>query len=66
MTDQKENPVLWCHGHVHDSFDYKVGNTSVYSNPQGYPQRDYKELAHSTNAHKPQNEEHDKNKLISI
>jgi len=27
---------LWIHGHVHDSFDYKVGNCSVVANPSGY------------------------------
>ena len=28
---------LWLHGHVHDSFDYKVGNCRVVANPLGYP-----------------------------
>lgn len=30
------NPVLWTHGHVHDSFDYVVGDTRVVCNPRGY------------------------------
>lgn len=30
-------PSLWVHGHVHDSFDYMVGNTRVIANPRGYP-----------------------------
>lgn len=27
---------LWLHGHVHDSFDYKVGRCRVVANPAGY------------------------------
>lgn len=27
---------LWLHGHVHDSFDYKVGGCRVVTNPLGY------------------------------
>jgi len=29
--------LLWVHGHVHDSFDYKIGSTRVLCNPRGYP-----------------------------
>lgn len=29
-------PVLWLHGHVHASFDYRVGATRVIANPRGY------------------------------
>ncbi len=29
-------PALWLHGHVHDSFDYHIGNTRVVANPRGY------------------------------
>ena len=29
-------PALWLHGHVHDSFDYRVGRTRVVANPRGY------------------------------
>lgn len=32
----KHNPVLWVHGHTHDSHMYKVGNTTVICNPRGY------------------------------
>lgn len=32
-----DNAVLWCHGHMHNSFDYKVNNTRVVCNPLGYP-----------------------------
>ena len=27
---------LWLHGHVHDSFDYRVGGCRVVANPAGY------------------------------
>jgi len=29
-------PDLWVHGHVHDTFDYRVGSTRVVANPKGY------------------------------
>lgn len=29
-------PALWLHGHVHDSVDYRVGDTRVVANPRGY------------------------------
>lgn len=29
-------PVLWVHGHTHDSFDYQVDGCRVLSNPRGY------------------------------
>jgi predicted phosphodiesterase len=29
---------LWLHGHVHDSFDYRVGRCRVVTNPRGYAQ----------------------------
>jgi Icc-related predicted phosphoesterase len=29
-------PILWIHGHIHESQDYKIGNTRVVSNPRGY------------------------------
>jgi predicted phosphodiesterase len=27
---------LWIHGHTHDSFDYRIGETRVVCNPRGY------------------------------
>lgn len=27
---------LWCHGHVHNPFDYMIGETRVLCNPRGY------------------------------
>lgn len=29
-------PALWVHGHVHDTFAYKVGACQVVANPRGY------------------------------
>ncbi|TGQ83700.1 phosphatase [Mesorhizobium sp. M8A.F.Ca.ET.207.01.1.1] len=29
-------PRLWVHGHVHDCFDYTVGETRIVCNPKGY------------------------------
>lgn len=34
------NAVLWVHGHVHTSFDYRIGRTRVVCNPRGYYPRD--------------------------
>ncbi|HYD79131.1 MAG TPA: metallophosphoesterase [Paucimonas sp.] len=31
-----ERADLWIHGHVHDSFDYRVGRARVVANPRGY------------------------------
>jgi predicted phosphodiesterase len=28
---------LWIHGHMHDRFDYQIGETRVMCNPLGYP-----------------------------
>ena len=29
-------PPLWIHGHMHQSMDYKIGNTRILCNPYGY------------------------------
>ena len=29
-------PALWVHGHVHNSSDYRVGDTRIVCNPHGY------------------------------
>jgi Icc-related predicted phosphoesterase len=34
---EREQPVLWIHGHTHDGFDYRLGETRVVCNPCGYP-----------------------------
>ena len=31
-----EKPVVWCHGHTHTAFDYRVGDSRVICNPSGY------------------------------
>jgi predicted phosphodiesterase len=36
LTELVEQADLWLHGHVHDSFDYRVGRCRVVSNPRGY------------------------------
>lgn len=33
---QASQPDLWIHGHVHDSFDYRIGKTRIITNPRGY------------------------------
>ena len=33
---ERHQPALWVHGHMHDSFDYRVGKTRVLCNPKGY------------------------------
>ncbi|MFA5522276.1 MAG: metallophosphoesterase [Castellaniella sp.] len=33
-------PLLAIHGHVHNSFDYRLGTTRVLVNPRGYTRRD--------------------------
>ena len=30
-------PKLWIHGHIHESQDYKLGETRILCNPRGYP-----------------------------
>lgn len=34
---RERSPALWLHGHVHESFEYRVGPTIVACNPRGYP-----------------------------
>ncbi len=29
-------PMLWVHGHTHDSCDYRIGRTRIICNPRGY------------------------------
>jgi Icc-related predicted phosphoesterase len=29
-------PALWIHGHVHESFQYRIGSTTIACNPRGY------------------------------
>jgi hypothetical protein len=36
LTELTRRADVWLHGHVHDSFDYRVGRCRVVSNPRGY------------------------------
>lgn len=38
-------PNIWIHGHMHDSFDYKVYETRVICNPKGYPLPRYHQIS---------------------
>ena len=40
LTSLMGAPAVWIHGHVHDSFDYRVNGTRVLSNPRGYRFKD--------------------------
>ena len=33
----QNKPKIWCHGHMHNSSDYMIGDTRVVCNPVGYP-----------------------------
>lgn len=39
------SPPLWIHGHLHDSYDYRLGDTRVLCNPRGYVRNDVAENA---------------------
>ncbi len=47
---------MWIHGHVHDSFDYRVGNCRVVCNPRGY----------MTKGGTPENRAFDPNRIVII
>lgn len=32
----EHEPLMWIHGHTHDSMNYMLGNTNVVCNPKGY------------------------------
>ena len=38
LTDRlvEYGPKLWVHGHMHNTFDYTVGDTRIVTNPRGY------------------------------
>lgn len=36
LTPLMGKAALWIHGHVHDSFDYRIAGTRVIANPRGY------------------------------
>ena len=33
-------PMLWIHGHIHSSVDYRIDKTRIVTNPRGYRRRD--------------------------
>jgi Icc-related predicted phosphoesterase len=37
---QEMKPQWWIHGHIHEAFDYSIGQTRVICNPMGYPGED--------------------------
>lgn len=37
LIEQHPSIELFFHGHVHQVFDYRIGNTRVLCNPRGYP-----------------------------
>ena len=39
LTELLDQADFWLHGHVHDSFDYRVGRCRVLTNPRGYATR---------------------------
>ena len=40
----EHRPLLWVHGHTHQSFDYHIGTTRVICNPRGYSAADNPEF----------------------
>lgn len=42
-TIETFRPELWCHGHVHSSHDYRIGDTRIVANPRGYERRGFVE-----------------------
>jgi DNA repair exonuclease SbcCD nuclease subunit len=53
-----ERADLWIHGHVHSSFDYRIGRGRVVCNPLGYPES-YENML-------PENPAFDPNMVIEI
>nr|WP_036292177.1 metallophosphoesterase [Methylosinus sp. PW1] len=45
---EKYRPALWIHGHMHSSFDYRVGETRVICNPKGYGPHSFRGLPENT------------------
>lgn len=41
---EDRGPRFWFHGHMHDSMTYKIGNTTVFTNPHGYVKIDQNPL----------------------
>jgi Icc-related predicted phosphoesterase len=43
LTRLMGKPVLWFHGHTHDSFDFTIHGTRVVANPMGYRTSNWRE-----------------------
>ena len=56
LEDLAHKANLWVHGHMHDSFDYTIGDCRVVTNPCGYIRRDGS----------PENERFDPNFVIEL
>jgi Icc-related predicted phosphoesterase len=37
LTELVKGAAWWCHGHVHQSYEFRVGTCRVVANPRGYP-----------------------------
>jgi len=55
IHDFPKNVKLWTHGHVHNNFDYHIGNTRIICNPRGY-----------CNKYQQENKNFDPNLIIEI
>ncbi len=60
---EEVKPKLWIHGHVHNSFDYKVGETRVLTNPRGYPLNEAPNMFPNRGSENPQ---FDPNMVVDI
>ena len=58
MMLEDKAPQYWIHGHVHNSFDYMIGETNVLTNPRGY--------VGIYSADRPENAEFDPNKEFEL
>lgn len=56
LSDIMDGVDVWCHGHIHSSSNYKIGNTKVIANPRG----------HSLTYDLPQNVEFELSKTITL
>ncbi len=50
LTRLLGTPVLWMHGHTHDSFDFTVRGTRVLANPMGYRTSNWREVRNADTA----------------
>ena len=41
MIENDSRIKVWCHGHTHDRFDYKINKCRVVCNPLGYKNNPY-------------------------